>query len=116
MNLANKEIVNKALQALELARNTGRIKKGTNEVTKAIERSQAKLVIIAEDVQPKEITMHLPILCNEKKCPFVYVPSKEELGRSAGINVPTAAACIIEPGEARELLNEINAALKSGEK
>jgi len=114
--LVSKELINKVLQALELARNTGKIKKGTNEVTKAVERSMAKLVIIAEDVQPKEITMHLPIICNEKKCPFVYVPSKEELGRAAGINVPTAAACIIEPGEARELLNEINQALKSGEK
>jgi large subunit ribosomal protein L7Ae len=114
--LVNKELINKVFQALELARNTGKIKKGTNEVTKAVERSAAKLVIIAEDVQPKEITMHLPIICNEKKCPFVYVPSKEELGRAAGINVPTAAACIIEPGEARELLNEINQALKSGEK
>ncbi|MBU5688508.1 MAG: 50S ribosomal protein L7Ae [Candidatus Aenigmarchaeota archaeon] len=114
--MASKELINKVFQALELARNTGKIKKGTNEVTKAIERSQAKLVIIAEDVQPKEITMHLPIICNEKKCPFVYVPSKEELGRAAGINVSTAAACIIEPGEARELINEIVQSLKSGEK
>jgi large subunit ribosomal protein L7Ae len=114
--VSNKELVNKVYQALELARNTGKIKKGTNEVTKAVERSQAKLVVIAEDVEPKEITMHLPIICNEKKCPFVYVPSKEELGRAAGINVAAASACIIEPGEARELLNEIYQALKSGEK
>ncbi len=114
--MVSKELINKVYQALELARNTGKIKKGTNEVTKAVERSQAKLVVIAEDVQPKEITMHLPIICNEKKCPFVYVPSKEELGRASGINVPTAAACIIEPGEAKELLNEINQVLKSGGK
>ncbi|MEM5777047.1 MAG: 50S ribosomal protein L7Ae [Candidatus Aenigmatarchaeota archaeon] len=114
--MTKKELINKVFQALELARNTGKIKKGTNEVTKAIERSQAKLVVIAEDVQPKEIIMHLPIICNEKKCPFIYVSSKEELGRAAGINVPTAAACIIESGEAKELINEIIQALKSGEK
>lgn len=114
--MASKDIVNKVLQAIEIARNTGKIKKGTNEVTKAVERSQAKLVVIAEDVNPKEIVMHLPILCNEKKCPYVFVPSKEELGRSAGINVQAASVCIIEPGEARDLVNEIISMLKSGGK
>ncbi|MFH8080354.1 MAG: 50S ribosomal protein L7Ae [Candidatus Aenigmatarchaeota archaeon] len=114
--LANKDLVSKTLQAIEIARNTGKIKKGTNEVTKAIEKSQAKLVIIAEDVNPKEITMHLPVLCNEKKCPYIFVPSKEELGRAAGINVSAASVCIIEPGEARELLMEITNAIKSGGK
>ncbi|MBU5689876.1 MAG: 50S ribosomal protein L7Ae [Candidatus Aenigmatarchaeota archaeon] len=112
--MATKDLESKVFQALELARNTGKIKKGTNEVTKAIEKSQAKLVIIAEDVNPKEITMHLPIICNEKKCPYVNVSSKEELGRAVGINVPTAAACIVEPGEAREVLNEVLQQLKSG--
>jgi len=102
-----KELSDKVLQALEVARNTGKIRKGTNEVTKTIGRGEAKLVIIAEDVQPEEIVMHLPVLCDEKKCEYVYVPSKEELGRSAGINVATASACIVEPGEAKDLVNEI---------
>ncbi len=102
-----KELSNRILQALEVAKNTGKIRKGTNEVTKTIERGQAKLVVIAGDVQPEEIVMHLPVLCGEKKCEYVYIPSKEELGRSVGINVGTAAACIIEPGEAKNSLNEI---------
>jgi large subunit ribosomal protein L7Ae len=102
-----KDLVDKVLQAMEIAKNTGKIKKGTNETTKAIERGQAKLVIIAKDVDPKEIVMHLPVLCEEKKCEYVYVPSKEELGRAAGINVATASACIIEPGEAKDLVEEI---------
>ncbi len=102
-----KDLVDKILQAVEIAKNTGKIKKGTNETTKAIERGQAKLVIIAQDVDPKEIVMHLPTLCEEKKCEYVYVPSKQELGRAAGINVATASACIIEPGEAKDLLEDI---------
>lgn len=105
---APKELTDKILQALEIARNTGRIKKGTNEVTKTIERGMAKLVVLAEDVQPKEIVMHIPTLCNEKKCHCVFIASKEELGRAIGINVPTAAACIVELGEAKDLVNEIN--------
>jgi len=102
-----KDLVDKILQAIEIAKNTGKVKKGTNETTKAIERGNAKLVIIAKDVEPKEIVMHLPVLCDEKKCDYVYVPSKEELGRAIGINVATASACITEPGEAKDLIGDI---------
>lgn len=102
-----KELVSKVLQALEIAKNTGKIKKGINEVTKSIERGDAKLVAIAEDVDPKEIVMHLPVLCDEKRCKYIHVPSKEELGRAVGINVGTASACIIDAGEAKDLIEEI---------
>jgi large subunit ribosomal protein L7Ae len=102
-----KELSNKILRLVEIARNTGKIKKGTNEVTKAIERGEAKLVIISEDVEPEEIVMHLPPLCEEKKIPYAYVPSKAELGKSAGIEVASASACIIDPGEGKDLLKEI---------
>ncbi|MEM5793076.1 MAG: 50S ribosomal protein L7Ae [Candidatus Aenigmatarchaeota archaeon] len=107
MTNISKDLETKVLQTLEIAKNTGKIRKGTNETTKSVERGEAKLVIIASDVQPKEITMHLPVICNEKKIPFVYVQSKTELGRSSGINVGTAAACIIEPGEGRSGLEDI---------
>ncbi len=102
-----KELAEKALQALELARNTGKIKKGTNETTKAVEKGLAKLVLIAEDVDPEEIVMHLPPLCEEKNVPYLYVPSKAELGRAAGIDVAAASACIVEPGEAKNLVEGI---------
>jgi ribosomal protein eL8 len=111
-----KDLVDKVLQALEVAKNTGKIKKGTNEVTKAIERGKAKLVVIAKDVEPKEIVMHLPVLCDEKKCEYVYIPSKEELGRATGINVGTASACIIELGEAKNLVDGIVKKIKTIEK
>ncbi|AHL22241.1 MULTISPECIES: 50S ribosomal protein L7Ae [Thermococcus] len=101
------ELAEKALEAVEIARDTGRIRKGTNETTKAVERGQAKLVIIAEDVDPEEIVAHLPPLCEEKEIPYIYVPSKKELGAAAGIEVPAASVAIIEPGKARELVEEI---------
>ena len=109
----SKDLVDKVLQALEISKNTGKIKKGTNETTKAIERGNAKLVVIASDVEPKEIVMHLPVLCDEKKCDYVYIPSKQELGRAVGINVGTASACIIEPGEAKNIVEEIIKKIKT---
>ena len=87
-------------QIVETARKTGKVEKGTNEVTKAIERGTAKLVVVAEDVQPKEIVQHIPALCKEKGVPCITVDSRKKLGISAGINVATASIAIIEAGEA----------------
>jgi len=101
------ELAEKSCEALQIARDTGKIRKGTNETTKAVERGLAKLVLIAEDVDPPEIVAHLPLLCDERKIPYVYVPSKVTLGRSAGIDVAAASACIVDPGDAAQLIEEI---------
>ena len=102
-----KELASKALDALEKARSTGKIKRGTNETTKAVERGIAKLVYIAEDVDPPEVVAHLPPLCEEKKIPYIYIPSKKQLGEAAGIDVSAAAIAIINPGKANELVKEV---------
>ena len=104
---APKEVVDAAYEALTIASKSGAVRKGTNEATKAVERAQAKLVVIAEDVDPPEVIAHLPFLCDERKIPYVFVPSKEQLGKAVGIDVPCAAACIIKEGEATGLIKEI---------
>ena len=101
------DIIEKALQAIELAKANGKIKKGTNEVTKAIERGTAKLVVVAQDVNPPEITMHLPVLAREKKIPFVMVPRKEELGAACGLGISAVSVAVTEPGNASSVIAEI---------
>jgi len=112
--MAEKEIIEKALEAIEIARSTGKIKKGTNEVTKAVEKGLAKLVVVAKDVSPPEIVMHLPLLCQEKGVPYVEVPTKEELGVAAGITVSTVSVAVVQEGDAKNLIKEINNASKKG--
>jgi len=102
-----KELADKVLRTLEVVNNTGKVKRGTNETTKAVERGIAKLVVIAEDVEPEEIVMHLPPLCEEKNIPYVYVPSKLELGRASGIDVAAASVAVVEPGDAKTTIEEI---------
>ncbi|MCL6579418.1 MAG: 50S ribosomal protein L7Ae [Candidatus Bathyarchaeota archaeon] len=102
-----KEIADAAYEALQIACKTGAVRKGTNETTKAIERAQAKLVVIAEDVEPPEVVAHLPLLCEERKIPYIFVPSKEKIGTAIGIDVPAASACIIKEGDATGLVKEI---------
>lgn len=86
---------------IETARKTGKIEKGTNEVTKAIERGTAKFVVYATDVEPKEIVQHLPLLCKEKKIPCEEVDSKQKLGLAVGLSVSASSVAVIEPGEAK---------------
>ncbi len=107
------DLSNKAYEVLQVARDSGKIKKGTNETTKAIERGIAKFVVIAEDVEPPEVVAHLPLLCEEKKVPYIFVPNKNQLGSSSGIEVPAASVAITESGSASDLIKEISGQLDS---
>lgn len=87
---------NDALRLLEKVSNRDErsVRKGTNETTKAIERSTAKLVYIALDVQPPEIVGHIPLLCEEKKIAYLYIPTKKDLGKSSGLEVSVASSAL----------------------
>ena len=101
---------------LRLTRDGGKVRKGSNEVTKLIERGQAKLVVMALDVEPPEILAHLPMLCEEKQIPYTYVPSRDELGRAAGLKVTTAAVAITDIGKKKGSLEEVIKAIEAAKK
>ncbi len=94
-------------EVIEVAKKTGKLRKGCNEVTKALEKGEAKLVIVAKDTQPKEIIMHLPLLSKEKDVQYIEVEKKEELGAAAGLPLGTAAVAVTELGEAAELIKRL---------
>lgn len=96
-----------ALEALEVARDTGSVKKGTNETTKAVERGNAKLVFVAEDVSPEEVVMHLPELSAEKEIPYVFVGTQDDVGHAAGLEVGSAAAAVVDAGDAEGDVEDI---------
>ena len=102
-----KELSDKAYSLAEMARDGGKIKKGTNEVTKAVERGTAAMVIMACDVDPPEILAHIPAICEERNVPYVYVPSKAELGAAIGLDKPTASVAIMDVGKGKALCDEI---------
>lgn len=103
----SKEDSEKVLDALEAVKESGNIRKGVNETTKAIERGIAKLVVVAKDVQPEEIVMHIPAICKEKKAPYIFVESKEELGKAVGLEVSTAAVAVVEEGRGKKQVEEV---------
>ena len=105
------DLVSPIYEAVRVAHQSGKVKKGTNEVTKAIERGISKLVIIAEDVEPPEVVAHLPILCEEHGIPYGFVPSRQDLGKSLGIDVTSAAAAVLDSGDAQHIVDQIVASL-----
>ncbi len=105
------DLVSPILEALRVAATSGKVKKGTNEATKAIERGSSKLIVIAEDVEPPEVVAHLPILCEEQGAAFVFVPTKKELGNSLGIEITSAAAAILDAGDAQHIVDQIIATI-----
>ena len=101
------DLQERALEALEVARDTGTVKKGTNETTKAVERGNASVVYVAEDVSPEEIVMHLPELAEEKGISVVFVETQDDLGNAAGLEVGSAAAAVVDAGDAEDDVDDI---------
>ena len=79
-----------------------KIRKGMNEVTKSIERGQAKFVVMAEDVSPPEILYHVPLLCEEKNIPYAYISNKKNLGNAVKINIGASSITIDNVGTGNE--------------
>ncbi|MFP4000653.1 MAG: 50S ribosomal protein L7Ae [Thermoplasmata archaeon] len=107
------ELVDRTYEAVEIARDTGNVRKGTNEVTKYVERGEAVLTVLAEDVNPPEILAHMPLLCEEKDVSYSYVPSKQELGAAAGIDAPSASVAIVDPGDGEQMVKDLKEELEN---
>ena len=105
------DLVSPILEALRVAAQTGKVRKGTNEATKAIERGISKLIVIAEDVEPPEVVAHLPLICEEQNTAYAFVPSKQELRKALGIEVTSAAAAILDAGDAQHIIDEVVASI-----
>ena len=103
----SKEVAEKAYEAIRLAKQSGSVRKGANEVTKSLERGLATFVVIAGDVTPEEVVMHLPMLCEQKKVPFMHVPMKLELGKAVGLGVPCTAVAVEKQGNADKVIKDI---------
>ncbi|MBJ83944.1 MAG: 50S ribosomal protein L7ae [Euryarchaeota archaeon] len=88
----------------------GRLKKGSNEVTKAAERGTAQMIVMAENVNPAELLVHIPLICKEKSIPFIYVEDQAYLAEAAGMNsgAKTAAIALMEVSKgAQEAFNGV---------
>ncbi|EPS96807.1 hypothetical protein FOMPIDRAFT_1025233 [Fomitopsis schrenkii] len=94
------------LDVVERASQFKQLKKGANEATKTLNRGISEVIILTADTEPLEILLHLPLLCEEKNVPYVFVASKAALGRACGVSRPVIAASITN-NENKELQSQI---------
>ncbi|CAD5215625.1 unnamed protein product [Bursaphelenchus xylophilus] len=92
--LADNQLTQKILDVVQQAVNYKQLKKGANEATKTLNRGIAEVIVMAADTEPLEIILHLPLLCEDKNVPYVFVKSKAALGRACGVTRPVIAASI----------------------
>ncbi|KAI0707637.1 NHP2/L7aE family protein [Earliella scabrosa] len=104
--LADADLNNSILDLVERASQYKQLKKGANEATKTLNRGIAELIILTADTEPLEILLHLPLLCEEKNVPYIFVASKAALGRACGVTRPVIAASITT-NENKELSSQI---------
>jgi len=104
--LADPALTNQILDLVQQASHFKQLKKGANEVTKTLNRGIAEFVVLTADTEPIEILLHLPLLCEDKNVPYVFVPSKSGLGRACGVS-RQVIACSVTTNEAQDLNSQI---------
>ena len=105
--LASDQLAIKLLELVQQANNYKQLKKGANETTKTLNRGISEFIVLAKDTEPLEILLHLPLLCEDKNVPYVFVPSKNALGRACGVSRPVIAASITT-NESSQLKGQID--------
>ncbi|XP_060076831.1 NHP2-like protein 1 [Ylistrum balloti] len=113
--LADQVLTTKIIDLLQQCVNFKQLKKGANEATKTLNRGIAEFIVMAADTEPLEILLHLPLLCEDKNVPYVFVRSKGALGRACGVSRPVIAASVTV-NEGSQLKTQISAIQNSIEK
>ncbi|KAJ1954174.1 RNA binding protein snu13 [Linderina pennispora] len=106
--LADAALTNQIQDLVQQASHYKQLKKGANEATKTLNRGISEFIVMAADCEPIEILLHLPLLCEDKNVPYVFVPSKAALGRACGVSRPVVAASVTT-NEASDLRPQIQA-------
>merc|ERR1711977_353773 len=104
--LSDTELTRKILELTQQSANYKQLRKGANEATKALNRGISEFVVLAADTEPLEILLHLPLLCEDKNVPYVFVPSKQALGRACGVSRPVIS-CSVTVNEGSQLKPQI---------
>jgi len=104
--LASADLSTTILNVVQQAANYKQLKKGANEATKTLNRGTAEIIILAADTEPLEILLHLPLVCEDKNVPYVFVKSRTALGRACGVN-RSVIACSITAKEGSQLNSQI---------
>ena len=86
------------LTSIPKASKAKHVKRGVKEVVKALRKGDKGVVIIAGDISPGDVISHIPVLCEDSHVPYVFVPSKEDLGSAGATKRPTSCVMVVPGG------------------
>lgn len=92
--LASKKSSKKVHKLVKKASSAKVVRRGVKEVVKALRKGEKGFCIIAGDISPIDVISHLPIMCEDRNIPYIYVPSKHDLGTAASTKRPTSCVLI----------------------
>jgi len=93
--LADDKLTKKLLKVAKKAAKKKQIKRGVKEVVKALRKDTQGICIIAGNISPLDVISHLPVLCEDRNVPYVFVPSKEDLGAAGLTKRPTSCMMVL---------------------
>ncbi|KAI4210668.1 MAG: hypothetical protein L6R36_009517 [Xanthoria steineri] len=113
--LVDEKVGKKVLKGVKKAARTKTLKRGVKEVVKALRKSSpssssstnntstlpAHIVILAADISPMDVISHLPVLCEDHGVPYVFVPSRAELGAAGSTKRPTSVVMVAREKKGR---------------
>lgn len=100
--LADEKLTKKVLKLAKRAAKRRQIKRGVKEVVKALRKGAKGVVVLAGDISPIDVLTHIPVVCEDAGVPYVYVPSKEELGAAALSKRPTSCMLLLPKAPPRK--------------
>lgn len=104
--LANKKSTKKCFKLVKKSSSIKNIRRGVKEVIKGLRKNEIGLVILAGDIYPIDVISHIPILLEEKNIPYIFVPSKFDLGAAASTKRPTSCVLIKTPPSTKDNSND----------
>jgi len=104
--LASKKLSKKLYKCVKKAAKLKHIRRGVKEVQKFINKGETGIVVLAGDTLPIDVYCHLPVMCEDRSMPYAYIPSKVDLGASAGSKRPTCVIMIKPHDEYKEAYDE----------
>lgn len=105
--LASEKLTKKLLKLIKKSTKAKQAKRGVKEVVKALRKNHKGLCIIAGDISPIDVISHLAVLCEDSNTPYVYVPSKQELGGAGQTKRPTSCVLVSTSSDCKELYDEM---------
>jgi len=100
--LANKKSTKKIHKLVKKASSAKILRRGVKELVKGVRKGDKGLAILAGDIYPLDVISHLPIMLEEKNIPYMFVPSKLDLGAAANTKRPTSCVLVMEPNKQKD--------------